>query len=87
MKISNGTPTVSVFKRSNSFFLFHTNLLHHCTFKTPTYGGVLSDNGNSYHALAEGRLRLEKCEGVKKRTKHDWVWLFASLDAFLKVDF
>ena len=32
--------------------------LHHCTFKTPTFGGVLRDNGNSYHAL-------EKCEGVK----------------------
>lgn len=33
--------------------------LDHCTFKTPTYGGILSDNGNSYHAL-------EKCEGVKE---------------------
>ena len=32
-------------------------ILHHCTFKTPTFGGVLSDNGNSYHAL-------EKCEGA-----------------------
>jgi len=33
-------------------------VIHHCTCKTPTFGGVLSDNGNSYHAL-------EKCEGVK----------------------
>ena len=33
--------------------------LNHFTFKTPTYGGVLSDNGNSIHAL-------EKCEGVKR---------------------
>ena len=40
--------------KPNVWFSF----LHHCTFKTPTYGGVLSDNGNSYHAL-------EKCEGVK----------------------
>ena len=39
---------------------------------TPTYGGVLSDNGNSYHALAEGRLRLEKCEGVSSF----WINLF-----------
>ena len=35
------------------------SVLQHCTFKTPTFGGVLSDNGNNYHAL-------EKCEGVKE---------------------
>ena len=40
------------------FLQFNDFIIHHCTFKTPTNGGVLSDNGNSYHAL-------EKCEGVK----------------------
>ena len=34
------------------------DLLHLCTFKTPTKSAVMSDKGNSYHAL-------EKCEGVK----------------------
>ena len=33
-------------------------MLHLCTFKTPPFGGVMSDKGNSYHAL-------KKCEGVK----------------------
>ena len=37
------------------------NLLHHYTLKTPTSGGVLSDNGNSIHAL-------EKCEDLKNST-------------------
>jgi hypothetical protein len=40
--------------------------LHHCTFKTPPDVGVLSDNSNSHNALAEGSLRLKKCEGLKK---------------------
>ena len=37
-------------------------MLHLCTFKTPPFRGVMSDKGNSYHAL-------EKCEGVKKCNK------------------
>jgi len=47
-------------KRYNLYdFATLPTLSHHCTCKTPTFGGVLSDNGNSYHAL-------EKCEGVKQ---------------------
>jgi len=48
----------------------NAGLLHHCTFKTPPEVGVLSDNGNSYHALAEGCLRLKKCEGVSSGDIH-----------------
>ncbi len=34
------------------------DILHLCTFKTPTLSAFMSDKGNCYHAL-------EKCEGVK----------------------
>ena len=55
-------PWIEQFMRvilNNTFSNNHWAIpLHHCTFKTTTYGGILNDNGNSYHAL-------EKCEGVK----------------------
>ena len=41
----------------------NAGVLHHCTFKTPPEVGVLSDNGNSYHAL-------KKCEGVSSHDIH-----------------
>lgn len=44
--------------------LLNTLYLHHSTFKTQTFGGGLSDNDNSCHAL-------EKCEGVKNQNKTD----------------
>jgi len=49
----------------------HYRTLHICTSKTPTLSAILSDKGNSYHAL-------EKCEGVKTTTNEPQMWIVES---------
>ena len=54
--------------------------LHLCTSKTPTKSAVLSDKGNSYHALSQ-----RECEGVKRVYDYHKI-LYLDTDILIKGD-